>query len=429
MTELRFGPYRVVSELDSGVATTVSRARHESLSRIVAIKHLRDVVSQGSAFAIALEREATILAELSHPHIVALLDFVKTERAMGLVLEHVEGFRLDAVRESAGGRCSEGEVVTVGAALADALAHAHARGVVHRDVKPSNVLLGKHGELKLVDFGAAAYVGETDARAASSEGELAFGTPAYLAPEQLFGDEADPKSDVFSLGVLLYELASGEKPYEGRGPRSELVPLERRATDLGSTVIEAIDRCLSRQPADRPTAEELAAILRDGAPRTSEERAMKSLLAHARLVEGATPPPARRPSPAARRARAVRPGLAIAVGVAVVFVIALAATRSREPKPIAIAPELGELRVLASPWAEVWVDGKLAEVTPFARAIALPAGPHRVSLRHPDAMEEVREVRIAAATPVVVDVTMNVRELSTPAEAGLAATTPGERDR
>lgn len=419
MSEHRFGPYRIVQELDSGVATTVSRARHESLPRDVAIKHLRDVVAPQSAFAVALEREAQILAELSHANIVTLYDFVKTERTMGLVLEHIEGFRLDAVRDNAGGRLTSADVATVGTGLADALTHAHAHGVVHRDVKPSNVLIGKHGELKLLDFGAAAYVGESDAHAPSGGGELAFGTPAYLAPEQLLGAEADPKSDIFSLGVVLYELACGEKPFESRSRDADAVPLVRRASELNfdPSLAALIDRALAPAPADRPTAEELAAQLREFSPRVGMARATRALLAHARLGENSVPLPPRRSPPSSTAARfAARRKTVLAAGAGALLLAALGLVAIGRERPKANAANAaagaGELHVLANPWAEVWIDGKLIETTPLARALILSAGSHRVVLRHPDAPDEVREVAISASEPVTLDVTMAIRELA-----------------
>ncbi len=425
--EERFGPYRLSAEIDAGVATTVWRAAHPTLERPVAVKRLRPAVSMRSKLAASLEREAKILSELSHPHVIALYDFVKTDETFGLVLEHVEGHRLDAAREAAGGRFRSGEVAAIGAALADALAHVHERGIVHRDVKPGNVLLGKHGELKLLDFGAAAYAGETDARASSPDGDVAFGTPAYLAPEQIFGVEADPKSDVFSLGVVLYELASGHRPFEGRAARGELVPLERRVSDVDKILVDAIERALSPLPADRPSAEALAATLGNVAGAMTPARAVRAVLGRARLVELSSPPGTSAPRvvvPRARPPRALAPAL-VAAAIALVALAAFWIGRSmrRETNRVATALEVGEVRVLASPWAEVWLDGKHVETTPFARPLITRAGNHRVVLRHPDAPDEVRDVVVSAAQPVALDVTMAIKELAAldaaPADASI----------
>jgi serine/threonine-protein kinase len=427
--EERFGPYRVLSELDAGVATTVLRGAHESLPRPVVIKRLRDVVALDSAFARGLEREAKILSELAHPHIVALYDFVKTGQQMGLVLEHVEGVRLDAARAAAGGKLQEAEIAAIGAALSDALAHAHARGIVHRDVKPGNVLLGKHGELKLLDFGAAAYVGETEAPSRTHDGELAFGTPAYLAPEQLFGAEADPKSDVFSLGVVLYELACGEKPFEGRAARAEIVSLAKRAPELSRTFTDLVDGALARLPTERPAAEELASALRAIAGPINPSRAAKAVLARGHLMDAALTTPMPHVPPAPRRL-SVPPWALIAAAVVVIALLGVAFTRTpqKDTKTLAPSVELGELSVLANPWAEVWIDGKLVETTPFARPIVLSAGLHHVVLRHPDAADEPRDVRIARAAPVVLDVTMAIREI-TSGDAGLGEVQARARGR
>src|SRR5207237_7409059 len=143
-------------ELGSGALSTVYRAVSEPLGRGVAIKALKSTIAPTSPFAAQLEREARVLAELSHANILLLLDFVKTSDAMYLVLEHVDGWSLAEILAKSPKKGVPAEVAAaVGAQAARALAYAHERGVVHRDVKPSNLLVGKRGEVKLVDFGIA----------------------------------------------------------------------------------------------------------------------------------------------------------------------------------------------------------------------------------------------------------------------------------
>src|SRR5690348_7901650 len=158
MSQTTFGSYRVVLELGAGSVSTVYRAEHERLGRIVAIKALKSTIAPTSAFAAQLEREARLLSELSHSNIVLLHDFVKTDKEMYLVLEHVDGFSLAAVLSGLAakkGVLTPDAVAHIGAEIARGLAHAHDRGIVHRDVKPANVLLSKSGDVKIVDFGIA----------------------------------------------------------------------------------------------------------------------------------------------------------------------------------------------------------------------------------------------------------------------------------
>ncbi|MEO6420457.1 MAG: serine/threonine-protein kinase, partial [Polyangiaceae bacterium] len=206
MEPLRFGNYVVTEELGSGGIALVYKAAQQPLNRPIAIKALKPTIGPESPFAAQLEREARLLGDLSHPNIVLLHDFVKTSDQMYLVLEFVDGFSLSELLAKRT-RLAPEAVAQIGAEIARGLAHAHERGIVHRDVKPANVLLSRRGEVKLVDFGIA----QRDRLPTADEplgpegrGEnMAFGTPAYMSPEQILGEFVDARSDIFSLGVVL----------------------------------------------------------------------------------------------------------------------------------------------------------------------------------------------------------------------------------
>ncbi len=183
--------FRILEELGSGSLSSVYKAIEELLDRPVALKVLRNTLAPDSPFAAQLEREARVLATLSHPNIGSLHAFSKTETRMYLVLEFVDGFSLATLAKKKPTLAPE-VVAVVGAAVARGLAHAHERGVVHRDIKPANILIGRRGEIKVFDFGIAQRALRPGEPVALSplrlENIAAFGTPAYMAPEQILGE-------------------------------------------------------------------------------------------------------------------------------------------------------------------------------------------------------------------------------------------------
>jgi eukaryotic-like serine/threonine-protein kinase len=198
MGELRFGDCRVVEELGSGSIASVYKAIQDGLGRTVAVKALKTTIATTSPFAAHLEREARLLADLSHPNIALLFDFVKTDAQMYLVLEYIDGQSLAKLIAKTP-RLRPEVAAAVGAEIARGLSHAHDRGVVHRDVKPANVLLSKRGEVKLVDFGIAyrERMPSVDEPLGRADDPAAFGTPAYMSPEQILGEFVDARSDLF----------------------------------------------------------------------------------------------------------------------------------------------------------------------------------------------------------------------------------------
>ena len=438
MSELpHFGSYGTLSELGSGAIATVYLATQEPLGRKVAIKALKATIPPTSTFAAQLEREARVLSSLAHPNIVILLDYVKTDAQMYLVLEYIPGFSLAEVLAKKSKLRPE-LVAAIGAEVAEGLAHAHARGIVHRDVKPANVILSRQGEVKIVDFSIAhrerlpsvdeplpAFDNETPARG-THQPSTSFGTPAYMAPEQLLGESVDARSDVFSLGVVLYQLLSGARPFDRTGEKrapghasrtSPAVQLRQRAPDVPRALERVIMRCIEKHPADRPTSAEVVASELDAFVRSRTDLPRRQLvrgaLASARLIAGEVPSLVRAAEP--RPSWTETPwSFLVLTGVLVVCLGAVRATdhddgpASAQVEGPLLPPSAGFLRVLATPWADVAIDGEHADVTPFARAIPLAPGKHVVTFRHPAAPPITERVVIAPAATVTLDVTMNV---------------------
>ena len=434
--------FRVVEELGSGALSTVYKAIEEPLGRVVALKVLKATIAPSSPFASQLEREARVLADLAHPNVGLLYAFSRTDARMMLVLEYLDGWSLATLLQKKHAVPPDA-VAAIGAAVARGLAHAHSRGIVHRDVKPANVLVSRRGDVKIFDFGIAqrATDAEPDGLAPVRLQDIAaFGTPAYMSPEQILGESVDARSDIFSLGVVLYQLVCGARPFErgddnDRRPaahrirRDPPVPLHRRAPDVPLALERIIMRAIEKLPADRfPSADALAEQLEELAySRTGlrGEPLVVQALAHAGLVSAGEPASAvvpRRSKRASVRQAVV--GLAVLGAVAVGGGIALQTSAHREgmsagTRPLELVPSApGYLRVLATPWAEVWIDGQRVDTTPFARAIPLPPGMHYVTLVHPSAPVEKRTIAIAAGETRTIDVVLAVPDLAPKDDAG-----------
>jgi serine/threonine protein kinase len=254
--------YRLVALHARGGMADIHRATDERLGRTVAVKILRDASGEQNRF----EQEARLLARLQHPHLVRLLDVGDHDGRPFLVLEFIKGPTLAAFTKQ--GPVAPGRVRHLAAELADALAYLHARSVVHRDVKPSNVLIDERGSAKLADFGIARLI---DSGRVTSAGQ-AIGSMAYMAPEQVQGERAGPPADIYALGLVLLELLTGQPPFEGTGREQGLARLARDPVvppELGhfwSTLLRAMT---ARSPADRPSAARIQAWLRSGSGRPS----------------------------------------------------------------------------------------------------------------------------------------------------------------
>ena len=217
-TGARLGAYEIVAPLGAGGMGEVYRARHLALGREVAIKVLPDRLAHDEAALARFTREARMVAALSHPNILAIHDFALEGRVPFAVTELLDG---ETLRRAMGrGPLPWRRAAEVASAIAEGLAAAHAKGIVHRDLKPDNVFLTTGGGIKILDFGlahplpvAAAGVDDDTAGVITQPG-VVMGTVAYMSPEQARGGGADPRSDLFSLGCVLYETLTGERPFD-----------------------------------------------------------------------------------------------------------------------------------------------------------------------------------------------------------------------
>lgn len=211
----RLGAYEITAQIGAGGMGEVYRARDTRLERDVAIKVLPASLADDAAALERFQREARVVASLNHPHICTLYDVGDHEGRPFLLMELLEGGALDA-RLSQGALSME-QAIEWGYQVADALDAAHARGIVHRDLKPGNVILTARGDVKVLDFGVAKLVDEGSlvTMAALTNTGFALGTAAYMAPEQVRGEPLDPRADLFALGVVLYEMTTGRRPFVG----------------------------------------------------------------------------------------------------------------------------------------------------------------------------------------------------------------------
>ena len=263
----RLGPYEILAPLGAGGMGEVYKARDTRLDRTVAVKVLPALLSENPAFRQRFEREARAISQLSHPHICTVYDVGNEAGVEYLVMEFLEGGTLaDRIEK---GPLPLDQVLRYGIEISDALEKAHRQGIVHRDLKPRNVMLTKAGA-KLVDFGLAKLDLPAPGSAVSSlsvlptqadmtaEGMI-LGTFLYMAPEQLEGGDADGRADIFALGLLLYEMATGKKAFIGKSPASLMAAiLQKQPEPISSvqpTAPPALDRvvrtCLARDPDDR----------------------------------------------------------------------------------------------------------------------------------------------------------------------------------
>lgn len=427
--EPQFDGYEILKKVRSEPVTDWYLAKQRAVGRTVVIKALVPHVAPDSPFAAPLPREAQLLARLRHRNIVQLFDFVERPKAAWLVLEHVDGVPLDAwLRDK--GRLSVPVALAVLIELLEALDLVHAEGIVHGDLQPRNILIGRAGTVKLDNFFAAAE--RDDPKAAQLvEGRQGFSPPAYMSPEQVLGETLEPRSDVFTLGSVLFEMVTGKRPFEAEDSRTTAQRVRREAPpvltrfvpDVKPSVDRLISRALSKFPADRFAN---AAEMRQVAEQCAREYDVESngALIAAEFKGGA--------AIAAKTSRLALPqrmgefpilrDLGILAAATLVYFSGLWAIQRVHTKgaaqdtpqahgPLPLVPEAPAwLRAVVSPWAHVYVDGEHVATTPFAHGIPLTPGVHHIRLEHPAAPTEERRIELAPGQTLLLDVEMKLRE-------------------
>lgn len=428
-----FEPYVAMRRLETSPTYDLYEARHQSLDRVVWLEVLRPNVPLSSPFAARLEREGQILARLSHPNVISILDCVKRPPRLWLVLEAIDGWTLAEIlaqlRRTRPGRGLEARgAVALVLQVARGLAHAHERGIVHRAIHPKHVVVSKDGHCKLAGFVAA--------REAGSDGDELNPDalePAYLSPEQVLGEMSDERGDLFSLGVVLYELLAGRPPFSAardshtaQSIRHQTPdPLGARQPDVSPELERIVQRCLEKSRERRfesvaPLIRALEHVLGPLALAELAPMVARALGAAGLAVPSAAPGPRTRADELRRReaGRGLRQSIAIAAVISGLTLLGGAGIyvwldRGRLPvepaSTVPGGPERTELIVVADPWAHVFVDGQHRETTPFATPISLHPGVRHVRLEHPHAPPERRRLTLAPSERIVLEVVMRVQ--------------------
>jgi TolB-like protein len=266
--------FTVESQLGEGGFAVVFRVLDRKLSRPIAVKVLRPELTASKASKARFVREAETAARLNHPHILPIFFVGENQALVYFGMPLVEGETLDA-RLRRGGPMSEKDVIRIGAEVADALAEAHAAGLVHRDIKPLNIMLqGAKGRVLVADFGIAKAAAGSDGDKLTGTG-IAIGSPHYMSPEQASGaDEVDYRSDIYSLGIVLWQMLAGDPPFERGGSQAVIMqqvsrdvpPVKSRRPDVSPALAAVVARCTRKAREERyQSAEEVALALRAAA--------------------------------------------------------------------------------------------------------------------------------------------------------------------
>jgi len=380
---LNYGRYEIIREIGRGSMGMVYLARDPQIGRDIALKVLRPDRVESEDFVRRFLREARAIGRMSHPNVVTVHDVGEDHGTVYIAMELLEGEPLNVYAAKRTLRLED--IAGIGAQIARCLDYAHGRGIVHRDVKPQNIIVSPDGTVKLTDFGIA-HIEDPEAGSQTQAGEI-LGTPNYMSPEQVMGKKVDGRSDIFSLGVILYELASGTRPFKGADlasvfhaiTSSEPEALDAMNPETRGAFSGIVMKCLAKDPAERfQTGSALA-------------RELGGFLAGRTSAPGAAPRP--------RHRRTIAAAAVVAVACLVLGGILLyRATVSKAPV------ETADLRVESVPeGAQVYVDGRFGGKTP-AR-VKVSEGSHEVRLSMPGyyEWEAVVQAQRGSSTPLKVE--------------------------
>lgn len=401
--------YELLEKLGEGAYGAVHRARDPMIERIVALKLVaaekgEEAATAGkSSGASVFQREARAAGALHHPHIVTLYDAGEDGGWYYLAMELIEGGTF-AKEIAAAGTVSVERAVEVGAAVAEALDLAHERGVVHRDIKPANLMITADGRVKVADFGIARIVG---AGRSTMTANAIVGTPHYMSPEQIRGDEIDGRSDLYALGVVLYEAVSGKKPFAGDTLTellSQILAAEPKSVRAANPAVpEALARVIAKTMAkDRnqrfARGRDLAAALRSALPTST--------------ASAPAPVPTLVGTPSRAPIAILAVGALLAAGGAAwFFTRADPAVESGVPaETTSSAPAAsGIVEFLSEPaGADVVIDGAIIGRTPYRKEI--PAGRYEIELRKDGYYPEAATIRVTADTRTPVELRLTAIE-------------------
>ena len=263
------GPYQIVARVGGGGMATIYKAYQKTLDRFVALKVIHPTLKDDEAFLARLKREAEIIAKLNHPNIVAIYDFNEYDSIPYVVMQYIDGRTLKEIIQKQ--KLASAQILNIIRPIADALTYAHWRGVLHRDVKPSNVLIDNEGRVFLTDFGLARIVSDNDSTMSQ---DMLIGSPHYISPEQAKSEAVDERSDIYSLGIVLYEMFAGRVPFAGGTPYATVLAqindVPPSPSSLNPRIRPAVEqvllKALAKNPSDRyPSVSEMMRALENAA--------------------------------------------------------------------------------------------------------------------------------------------------------------------
>ena len=397
-----YGRYQIVNEIGKGTMGTVYKARDPNLDLFVALKVLHSDRVDSENFVTRFLKEAKVLGRLDRANIVRVYNVEKDDGNVYIAMELVEGDSLQDIMKKK--KFSQNEIVQLGITIANVLDYAHQKGIIHRDIKPSNILIRSDNFLKITDFGIA-HIQDQEAQEKTQVGEI-LGTPAYMSPEQVQGKSIDGRSDLFSLGIILYELCARTRPFKGENISAIFqailhntpIPVKKINPSISSGLSQIIMKCLKNKPDERyQSGVQMADALKECLIDDQSETVVIS-------------------SPVLQKKYSSIVLYALLILLTVTLTGSLIYYLFLRPEPEYVPPEettreeatkISFLKVASSPsGAQVFINGMYIGKSPIRMKI--PAGKHEVRLTAPDYYDWEAQVKLKAGE----ETPLNVRLIS-----------------